>query len=700
MITPAVFLCRQNYDSAIIQLCTMSSGYVYQGLWRKWDGHPGTLIWTVTNLNAVIIMGVVTALLAVAQSRAWVISRHLFIRITQPNRIPDALEDLSQLTAFKDLFNILFRSSIHRRQSHNGDYKHPAGIGLVAIVNCLVFIAAGVMLPWFLTDGALGAPEVRSQRTHNCTDSWAGGLPGNLINSNLLLAGSIWDQCHDKKSDDSYCDPNFVRTKTYVTSLLPGCIFPSQICLPSQPMAIFTRANLTPHDLGVNVNFQMSVSHRIFCNPISLGPFIHKINRSAKDGSELGDFTLSIQDTGIYNVTESTRNLELNMWTDNGPDSGRDMFRKKTRFFAQVLLEPGSDTPENFKRMHPLLAFRDVQIFVLVLKAGGTMYVSPVPITDPLFQASKLAIGPEYTNFYAPDREATGIGCGEQTQLCVDLPSGRKCYPWTKGVHYWPETLREDLRQFDDFDAVQECMAVFYRDFGPNGIGASGLQFFLLKQFLLEHPLLAKGHGVGPDHISMVTNINTQFQWIFELAALLNKAGYWQKINFLATVRNSLDRKDSTPTDLGRYSLCDKILFIDADYTSIKWLEMWMVLGVQVLLCLTSYGIPLLDRDVRQRLRTDTSNWVQKKLRRMRQVNTDISKWVQKKLGGIRPMFKDTLKWIRTRLVRGRGISQQNIALSTLPAQARRLYDEEPDNTLPLALPGARRAITVPGQYR
>jgi hypothetical protein len=152
------------------------------------------------------------------------------------------------------------------------------------------------MLPWLLTDGALGAPEVRSQRTDNCSDSWLEGLPAAFINSNLLLSSSIWEQCHNEKNVDSYCDSNFVGMETYVTSFRSGCIFPSQICLRDQPIATFTRANLTAHDLSINSKFKMTVSHRILCSPISLYPFIHKSKRPADSDLDCGNFTLSIQD--------------------------------------------------------------------------------------------------------------------------------------------------------------------------------------------------------------------------------------------------------------------------------------------------------------------------------------------------------------------------------------------------------------------
>ena len=139
--------------------------------------------------------------------------------------------------------------------------------------------------------------------------------------------------------------------------------------------------------------------------------------------------------------------------------------------------------------------------------------------------------------------------------------------------------------------------------------------------------------------------------------------------------------------DLGKYSLCDRILFIDADFTNINWIRMWIIVVVLLVLCVISYGISLLEwasrnREVQQQLRTETFNWVQKKLGRIRRMPTNTFKWVQKKLGRIR------------------GIPYQNVPLSTLPAQARRLHDEEPDNTLPLTLVAPRRIITMPRRHR
>jgi hypothetical protein len=156
----------------------MSSSYIYQGVWSKWDGHPWTTIWTVTNFSAIIIMGVITTLLAATQSRIWVIIRHLYLRFARPNRLPDDLDALSQLKALKMIWVYLdkkLRPSRYRQQSLRWEYDLPVWMGLWAAMNILGFLAAGVILPWFLTEGFLGAPEVRSRRTYSCEDAWCEG---------------------------------------------------------------------------------------------------------------------------------------------------------------------------------------------------------------------------------------------------------------------------------------------------------------------------------------------------------------------------------------------------------------------------------------------------------------------------------------------------------------------------------------------
>jgi hypothetical protein len=507
------------------------------------------------------------------------------------------------------------------------------------------------MLPWFLTDAALGAPEVRSQRTPNCQDSQWQSFPGALLKSNLMLSTSIWEECHDKKRADSYCDPNFVDMGQYVTTLKSGCIFPSQICLSGQPTAIFTRANVTAHDLGVNSRFKMTVTNRIYCSPISLDPFIHQSKQPAGANPDLGNFTLSIQDPRSFNTSESALDLQFSMWTDNCLDSGLEMWTKRSQFFFQILPAGGLNISSGTsKHIHPLLKFPNAQTFVFVLKAGAAWYSSPSPITDPLFAARKLT---PQSAYYYPDREATAIGCGEQTQVCLDNPSGVKCYPWTKNLGYLPRDLRRDLRQFHDGDL--DYVRVFQRNLGLLK-GSSGLQEFLKKRLLLPNPLLLRPWVMDPSGISLIyQGMDAERQWISELAALFNKAMYWQKISALALVQNTPDQLDTH--DWGKDSLCDRILFYDGDFTNINWIGMWITVGVLLLVCIISYGISLME-------------WASEK------------KFSLSKRETWRELWEIAFKRMKKISDRIRGIKHQDppTALSTLPSRATRSPDDDPDD--------------------
>jgi hypothetical protein len=559
----------------------------------------------------------------------------------------------------------LFRPSWqNQKDSLPWVYGLPEWVGLWATLNGLGFIVAGVILPWILTDGALGAPEVRSRQTYNCQDAWAKGFPGEFINSNLMLSSSIWEQCHDEKNDNSYCDPNFAGIGAYVPSFKSGCIFPSQICLKDQPIATFTRANVTAHDLGINSIIKMTFSHRIHCSPISLEPFIRKSNLPA-NVTDYGNFTLSIQDPRSYNLSDFSKGLQLGMWTDNSPDSGLEIWKRRSPFYSFQVL-PGIQSRVNLEstegtnpplrvqppeHIHPLLRVPNARAFVLVFKAGGLLYDSSSPITDPLFAAHKFL----YSKYYYADREATGIGCGEQTQFCVEFLSGIKCYPWTKSLWDFPRHLGKDVQQLKDPELPIEFARVFMRNL-ENTLD-NGLQYFLQRRLHLPNPLLVRPMAIDVYRNSFITDIDIEHQWISELGALFDKAMYWQKITTLAVVQNTLDRKFNTPIDPRIYSLCDKILFIDADFTNINWIGMWISVGVLLLFCMISYGISLLtwasenkvnllNREVWRQLRINTSKWVQK---------------MSDRIGGI-------------------SHQDSSVKLGTLSIQAPRSPDEEPDD--------------------
>jgi hypothetical protein len=254
----------------------------------------------------------------------------------------------------------------------------------------------------------------------------------------------------------------------------------------------------------------------------------------------------------------------------------------------------------------------------------------------------------------------TGIGCGEQTQLCIDLPSGLNCYPWMQSLRDYPRTPFRDMRQLNESETIAEYMSVFWKNLEFSS-GQHSLQHFLQLRLLLPDPLLVKPFILDLDfrRISLITDINPDQQWILELATLFNKAMYWQKVTTLAIVQNTLDYQNNTPFDSGVYSLCDKILFINGDFTNINWIGMWITVGVLLLVCMISYGISLLEWFSRNKVSLlKKDDW--------QRMGRNISKWVRK-----------CLERMRGSMPHNNG----SVQLSTLPARPRPA-DEEPDDPI------------------
>src|SRR6202000_2748872 len=148
-----------------------------------------------------------------------------------------------------------------------------------------------------------------------------------------------------------------------------------------------------------------------------------------------------------------------------------------------------------YKDMHPLLRLPDAQTFILILKMGSSMYSSTRPITDPLF-ADRNPAPPDWAPFYLPDTEATGIACVEQTQVCMELPTGLKCYRWTKRVGDIPQEFLADTRHFYGEDGLAEYFLTFWRNFDDV---VHDLQHFLRRYIALQNPpLLARPTPIDP----------------------------------------------------------------------------------------------------------------------------------------------------------------------------------------------------------
>lgn len=353
-------------------------------------------------------------LFAVTQSRTWIIIRYIFAKLRSLH-LQDNLDDVSQWVATKIWwqhvkkalpFRCLRRSNPTQRNRELLEYNVSPWIGLGAILNTLFFAGGGVIIPWLLADGWLGAPEVRSQQTDRCLDAWAEYMPENVTSvlSGILLSEATWEACYGEKKSNSYCDPNFASIEGYSLKIGTGCPFPVPICLRDQPTLTFTRANMTPHELGINSRLSMTVSHQITCSTISMDPFIYQVPQPPSMQPYRGSFTFSIQNPLLINdLSQLNPDLSLNMRTDNSLGTGLEMVEKGNGLLLSILPVPHFKiTRESSNLLHPLLRQPDGQTFVFVFRAGATLQFSARPISDPFFSASTLWEDP---SFYVPDRE-------------------------------------------------------------------------------------------------------------------------------------------------------------------------------------------------------------------------------------------------------------------------------------------------------
>jgi len=454
-------------------------------------------------------------------------------------------------------------------------------------------VVGGVIVPWLLADGWLGAPEVRSQQTDRCVDAWAEYMPENVTSalSGILLSEAAWEACYGEKKSNSYCDPNFAGIEGYSLEIGTDCPFPVPICLRNQPTITFTRANVTPHELSINSRLSMTVSHQITCGAIWMDPFIYQAPQPPNMQPYRGNFTFSIQDPSLVNdPSQLNPDLSLNIQTNNSLGSGLEMVEKGSGLLLSILPVPYFQiTRETSDLIHPLLRQPDGQTFVFVFRAGDTLQFSTRPITDPFFSASTLWQDP---SFYVPDREATAIGCIERFQVCFDSKSagGYRCYPWMRALMDYPKEMAPELRLSFGLELMMDYVSVFTRNLE---ILSSSVLHFLQRRTNLRRALLAPQMRISPISPGMIYNIDSAQQWILELDALFSKAIVWQKMRTLSIIDNDNDYSNNTLLTPGKpstASLCDRILLIDGDYTNINWLGIWIMIFILLLLCLISYA--------------------------------------------------------------------------------------------------------------
>lgn len=186
---------------------------------------------TLKNSSALYILAALTLLLTFTQSRSWAIIQYFVFMWKRPVSLEsdgrsDPLERLSQGEAIIDMLPIVAHqlSPIWKKsQFYVGIRKMPLTeelnsdcpvisplFGIMAVFNLAVFVVLGVVIPWFVSEGALGAPLVRSKWGAHCLnvdDPYLGPVPGVSEFAILSKTDATFQLCQNRL--DEGCQNRF-----------------------------------------------------------------------------------------------------------------------------------------------------------------------------------------------------------------------------------------------------------------------------------------------------------------------------------------------------------------------------------------------------------------------------------------------------------------------------------------------------------
>jgi len=599
--------------------------YVLKGVWKRYD-EPSyqSLKWTLGNFSALLVFACFTSLMTLAQSQCWSLLRYIIAQYTNSPRLqgdstPDPLLELSQSQAIVSVMPVLsgwastlfdktrglFRTeSRHARDNRViVDPVESPWFGIISILIISFFLVMGVAIPWWLTEGALGAPIVKSKITEECLKFNESHMLDKL--NRETRTDEIFHVCRDNLNagcDSAYylSDPKITKTRSMI------CPFTGNICLNNTASFGITHWNISASEMGVNSRSKLLMNHRLTCAPVSLDPFLLKVeNRSLinvlKPGSRLSGGSLPLS-------------------TMNGPnkfsneDSGFRMFQAKGPHDLSVLpglvVLPGfSDLPgprSDRIELNEFLQRNDGQSFLVVYRAGNTWF--PTVVNDPFFAAHvKPTIripgspNPITSLTFYPDHEATALGCVEQFQHCFpQSPLPKPCTDWgtyndsfsamfNSLAAQFPGGFNGDIspafERWDDQFAwsLKEMLASF-----NTLLSVFEVHRYLIQRILLHKMVPLTQWGRGPALADYRLFDVDREPWVVEVETWFMKALLGGILTIQDGALFALTTPDSSFSSeyIREWISCGRILFYNGDFTNINWIGFWITIASLTLICL------------------------------------------------------------------------------------------------------------------
>lgn len=593
--------------------------YVYEGVWKNYrDPAFRRWTWTLSDSKALLSLACLSILVAFAQTRMWVIARYIIYQRSKSPRLPDSEGvdprlTLSQGAAIAETLPSIkmavaravrqrWRFTPGRREegddSSTQDLSVSPLFGVAAMINIMVFISMGVVIPWALSNGSLETPIVKSRVTEQCLEAKRINMISDF-SADLFQADAILQQCRNRLNDT--CDNRYYLQQPKVTTRrIHECPFlGDSVCIRDEMTVEITHEDISAYEAGVNSPTTITMNHRLRCAPLLLDRFTLYRTRDVTSNS-----TTDYADAPIYTSPGGKRialvgavitvkpkgkisgSFSMDLHTLNGPhkvsneSSGLNLAEKRIQSDVTVL--PKAFAEFEAEDLLPELRLQDALPFLVVYRAGAAQFNSPVD--DPFFSAHNLNKNDNIT--YYADREATALGCAEQFQFCRS--NQKYCTAWGRGSSMAYRLFNSsDSSSRPNDDEIADIVALFRML--PAG--------FSIYDYLALHVAFPRAM-TGAFPLIAPINLWDTNSWDLQVKTWFTKAMLNAILYIRFGVKAPLDR------DSQRFSrewkkksaLCGRVLFQHPGYTNINWVGAWCTIGALLLICVGSYTMHLIPR--------------------------------------------------------------------------------------------------------
>jgi hypothetical protein len=560
---------------------------VYQYIWRDYSlpGYKGVMM-TLSNVWSIVLFAFFASLLAYTQIRFWIILKYLGLRKLRPVRLSvESEEQLSQVDALRAWFGQPSPAARNRQNSQSISTS-PKDLGILAIINVAGFFICGILAPLYLT-GNLSTTVVLSKSIDSCigyedrkqSSRYTAQLADSFFKKCLLNTSDVFTSC-SKESGIVGSTPQLHISREET------CPFPGDVCQDGVQPVRLEYVGLSSRDYGVNLGSQVLVDHRVVCAPLKIDRFL-LVDRAYNDthfpgktgiwfGRKYHDPTFNGTGSGIYGTLLATLNGPNQYSGEYSGNYVASYSRPQPAYDLNVypigLHGSASET------IHPSLRRDDGDVFIVMFRAGRSLYETTTPIDDP-FYAAHNKFDPSGT-IYIPDYEATALGCVEQYKLCWNAKIS-SCTNWGISVDV---SVKLMLSAYPNLTTDRELLldlGFVYPFFTTMASVDKYLHQRAGTQMLIS--------SLFRDFDVVLDLHDHKEQWILEVQAWFITAFVNARYSLLQTVRRDGPKRTGNETK-PMLKLCHSVLFQNNDYTNINFISLLACTSVLLLICAVSWG--------------------------------------------------------------------------------------------------------------